>query len=84
MSLSERKGNPSKYVTLAQCARQVAEFNGELKIMKKALVGEDMRGGLVKDVQEIKTATSWVKTILVPIVTSVAAAIITYLVLHGC
>ena len=79
--LEKEKGNP--YVTQAQCAKQVAEFNGELQTIKKALVGEDMRGGLVKDVAEIKAATSWIKTVLVPIVTSVAAAVITYLVLNA-
>ena len=77
----EEKRNP--YVTRAECAKVVSKFNGELETIKLALVGEDMRGGLVKDVAEIKAATSWIKTVLVPIVTSVAAAIITYLVLNA-
>ena len=54
MSKRTKEDNPSKYVTHAQCARQVASFNGELKIIKTALVGEDLRGGLVKDVAGIK------------------------------
>jgi hypothetical protein len=49
----------------------------------KTLVGEDMRGGLVADVRDIKTATSAVKTIIVPIVISVVSAVITAAILLG-
>lgn len=45
--------NPG-YVTRAECAKTVRKFNGELKTIKKALVGGDMRGGLVKDVGDMK------------------------------
>jgi len=79
--MAKKEDNP-KYVTVEDCTRQVATCQAELRAMKNALVGEDMRGGLVADVQQIKTATSAIKTILVPIVTSICAAIITYLVLN--
>lgn len=49
-----KKDDP-RYVTQAQCAKQVKEVTRELETVKIALIGEDMRGGLVKDVQYIKT-----------------------------
>jgi hypothetical protein len=42
-----------------------------------ALFGVDGRGGIVKDLQEIKTATSAVRSIIVPVTVSVVSALIT-------
>jgi len=70
-------------VTHVECAKIVDGLREELKTMKVALVGEDMRGGLVKDVQEIKSATGFVKTVFLPIIMSVSAAVITYLAVNG-
>jgi hypothetical protein len=62
------RGNP--YVTGADC---------NLKHVKLdlALFGVDGRGGIVKDLQEIKTATSAVRSIIVPVTVSVVSALIT-------
>jgi hypothetical protein len=86
-----KKNNPgSDFITHAECARNISKFNGQIKkntseliTIKKALVGEDMRGGLVADVQTIKSATSFLKTTVLPIVLSVASAIIVYVVLNS-
>lgn len=75
--------NPSKYVTHAECSTIMNGVKAELKTIKTTLIGEDMRGGLVKDVQEIKSATGIVKTVIVPVVISVSAALITYGVLQA-
>jgi len=83
--MSKRKPrniNPSKFVTHAECGRIMDEVNSQLKAIKTTLIGEDMRGGLVADVQAIKSATGIIKTVILPIVLSVSAALITYAVLH--
>ena len=74
-TLSKQKENPG-YVTRAECAKTVTKFDAELKTIKKALVGEDMRGGVVKDIADIKAATSIAKTVFLPIFLSVSSAII--------
>ena len=79
----KRKRNPSKFVTHAECTSIMDSVKAELKTIKITLIGEDMRGGLIKDVQEIKSATSIVKTVVVPMVISVSAALITYTILHA-
>jgi hypothetical protein len=77
----ETKDDPG-HVTRAECNKTVAKFNGELQTIKKALIGDDMRGGVVKDVSEIKAATSIVKTVFLPIILSVSASIIVYLIVN--
>jgi len=79
----ERHSSPSRFVTHAECTSIMDSVKAELKTIKVTLIGEDMRGGLVKDVQEIKSATSIVKTVIVPMVISVSAALITYTILHA-
>lgn len=74
--MNKRKDNP--YVTRTECAQISGEIKADLFTIKRTLVGEDMRGGLVKDVQEIKSATSAIKTVVIPIVISVLSALITY------
>lgn len=49
-----KKTNNPGYVTRAECAKTVTKFDGELKTIKKALVGEDLRAGIVKDIGDIK------------------------------
>jgi hypothetical protein len=78
-----KRRNEPRYVTVEDCARISGEINRKVDLIMKTLVGEDMRGGLVADVRDIKTATSAVKTIIVPIVISVVSAIITAVVLLG-
>ena len=82
--MSPRKKNSPRYVTADECARVSGDIRRELSILKKALVGDDMRGGIVKDVQDIKntlkTASS-VANFVKPVVVAVLSAIITALIL---
>jgi len=79
---TKKKHSSSRFVTHAECASTVESIKAELRTIKNTLVGEDMRGGLVKDVQEIKSATGIVKTVILPIIISVCAALITYAALR--
>lgn len=78
---NDKKSNNPGHVTRAECSKIVTNFNRELQTIKKALVGDDMRGGVVKDVSEIKAATGIAKTIFLPIILSVSASVIVYLVI---
>jgi len=51
--MPKRKNNPA-YVTKVECAEISGQIRNEISIIKKALVGEDLRGGLVKDVSSMK------------------------------
>lgn len=55
------EGNPGPYITRSECASQRAPVIADITIIKKALVGEDLRGGIVKactvmqeDIKEMK------------------------------
>jgi len=72
----KKKDNP--YVTRDECFQISGEIRRDIATIKMTLVGEDLRGGIVKDVQEIKSATGAIKTVVVPIVISVLSALITY------
>jgi hypothetical protein len=67
-----------RFVTRNECFQISGEIKSDLQLVKKTLVGDDMRGGLVKDVQEIKSATGMIKTVVLPIVISVVSAAVTY------
>lgn len=71
------KKNPSGCVTHAECAKIVTKFNGELQTIKNALIGEDMRGGIVKDVAEIKNGLNrgWKPRDYVAIIVSFVALV---------
>lgn len=43
-----------KYVTHQECLRSQTEMKGSIETIKHALIGEDMRSGLVRDVTEMK------------------------------
>lgn len=51
--MSEKKRNPG-HVTHAECARISGDIKSDLKTIKTALVGEDLQGGLVKKVNDLK------------------------------
>jgi hypothetical protein len=51
--MSRKKSN-SRYVTRAECAQISGQISSELAALKKALVGEDMRSGVVKDIADLK------------------------------
>lgn len=71
------KNPSSKYVTLEQCSGTTSQFREEIHTLKLALFGEDMCGGIVKDLHDIKSQTSLVKSILLPIIIAVASSLIT-------
>ena len=79
MSKDEEPHNP-KYITANQCnTKQTncsADFKDELRTIKKALVGDDMRGGMVKDMGDLKAKLSIAKTVLLPITFSVISALL--------
>jgi len=58
--MSRKKSN-SKYVTRTECAQISGQISGELSILKKALVGEDMRSGVVKDIADLKNDVKGIK-----------------------
>jgi hypothetical protein len=80
--VSKKKKDDPPYVTRDECFQISGEIRKDISTIKKTLVGEDMRGGIVKDVQEIKSATSAIKTVVVPIVISVVSALMTYALLQ--
>ena len=43
-----------EFVTKAECYKTHAQITADFGTIKKALVGDDLRGGLVKDVADIK------------------------------
>lgn len=51
--MSKKKDNPI-YVTRAECARISSEVREDLEILKTALVGKDLRGGIVADISAVK------------------------------
>ena len=76
--MSKKRKDPPPFVTRDECFQIIGEIKNDLQLVKKTLVGDDMRGGLVKDVQEIKSATGMIKTVILPIVISVVSAAVTY------
>lgn len=54
--MSRSKQNPNGFVTKVECQQITSTFREDLSTVKKALVGEDMRGGIVKDVSEIRSS----------------------------
>lgn len=69
------KDNPS-YVTRAECALITTDMKKKLDTIQTALVGEDMRGGLVKDVGDLKKEKSTVVEILKNVVVPIIVALV--------
>ena len=73
----EPEDNPG-LVTRAECARITGEMNKKLDTIQNALVGKDMRGGLVKDVANLKKEKSTVieiaKALIAPIIVALIIA----------
>ena len=82
MSKDEEPHNP-KYITSKQCDITKAYFQEELQTIKKALVGDDMRGGMVSDLADLKSKLSIVKTVLLPVAISVVSALLVAWVATG-
>jgi hypothetical protein len=49
------------YVTKSECIRHVTELENNLEVVKKALCGDDLRGGLVRDINKIFTEIALLK-----------------------
>lgn len=76
--------NPS---TLTKISTKIEFLDKNVNKINLALFGENGRGGMVKDLQEIKSslksATSIIKSLGVPIVIAVVAALITAYILKS-
>jgi hypothetical protein len=46
--------NKADFVTKAECRQITSGFQDDLATVKKAIIGDDMRGGMVRDIAEIK------------------------------
>ena len=51
-----------EFVTKAECYKTHAQISMDFGTIKKALVGDDYRGGIVKDVADTKKDISEIKT----------------------
>jgi len=84
--MSRRRDNP--YVTLETCVANTKAINDkiddvstEVKTIKKALIGEDMQGGLVAEVKDIKSKLAmakelrdWIRPLLLAALASLLTA----------
>jgi len=61
MARKRRKSDNLDFVTRAECSRISGEIRNELNTIKTALVGEDMRGGLLKDMRDMKSCVEGLK-----------------------
>ena len=48
------KEHSSEFVTKVECRQITSGFQDDLATVKKAIMGDDMRGGMVRDIAEIK------------------------------
>ncbi len=62
--MSQESLNPSKFVTKDDCSKITLETDSKINTVLKALVGDDLRGGLVKDVGDTKKDVADIKTTL--------------------
>ncbi len=53
-----------EFVTKAECYKTHVQITGDINQVKNALVGEDLRGGIVKDVADTKKDIAEIKTTL--------------------
>jgi len=51
-----------EFVTKAECYKTHAQITNDFATIKRALVGDDLRGGIVKDVADTKKDISEIKT----------------------
>jgi hypothetical protein len=57
--MSKKKN--SQWVSRAECAQISGQIRDELAILKRAMVGEDLRSGLVKDIADLKNDVKSIK-----------------------
>ncbi|MCJ7633385.1 hypothetical protein MUP77_13485 [Candidatus Bathyarchaeota archaeon] len=48
------KEHQDDFVTKIECRQITSGFQDDLATVKKAIMGDDMRGGMVRDISEIK------------------------------
>ena len=48
------KEHQDDFVTKIECRQITSGFQDDLATIKKAIMGDDMRGGMVRDISEIK------------------------------
>jgi hypothetical protein len=60
-----------KYVTEADCAQFRNQFYSEISVIKKALIGSDMRSGLVRDISDINKRIAKIEVALQNVQSSV-------------
>jgi hypothetical protein len=58
--MSEKKDNPG-FVTHVECTATMLPLLEDIAMIKKALIGEDMKGGIVKDFNDMKNDISDIK-----------------------
>jgi len=56
------KKKPNSFVTIEVCAekhdrlvKEIGSLQSEVKVIKVALIGEDFRGGIVKELQDLRS-----------------------------
>ncbi len=54
-------GSGQEFVTKGECQQITASFREDMGTVKMALVGGDLRGGIVKDLSEMKGTLNTVK-----------------------
>jgi hypothetical protein len=54
LSRRRRHDDGGSFVTRAECSAISTDIKADLKIVKSAVVGEDLRGGMVKDIGDLK------------------------------
>lgn len=48
------KEHEDDFVTKGECGQKMVGVQTDLAMVKKAIMGDDMRGGMVRDISEIK------------------------------
>lgn len=59
IALPKKSNDP--YVTRNECSKISGQIREELKVLKTVLVGDDMRGGMNKEISEIKNDLNHIK-----------------------
>lgn len=57
------KEHSSEFVTKVECRQITSSFQEDLVTVKKAIMGDDMRGGMVRDISEIKSQVNKVNKV---------------------
>jgi hypothetical protein len=85
--MSSKHDDDPQWVTKAECREQMGGIKEDVRTIKKALVGEDLQGGLVKKVNDLMKERSTTMEILriavVPIIVAVISAVVTAWIITG-